>query len=80
MQVPVFRSIAKPIYWGGLPRSVLICMILFTGVGFFFFRSLYVVVPTTLLYYALKLVVREDRRIFSILRQNFRLKSYYYPD
>lgn len=80
MQVPVFRSIAKPVYWGGLPRGILICLIIFTGVAFFIFKSLYVVIPTTLLYYILKLIVREDRRVFGILRQNFKLKSYYYPD
>lgn len=80
MQVPVFKSLAKPVYWCGLPRSVFFSIILLTIVAFFFFKTIYVAVPVIIIYFVLRLLVREDRRIFDILVENFHLKSHYFPD
>lgn len=80
MQVPVFKSLAKPVYWSGLPRPIFFAIFISALILFFVFGSIYVAIPITLVYMFFKLLVREDRRIFDILAESFKTKGHYYPD
>lgn len=80
MNVPVFKSLGKPVYWCGLPRTLFFMFIIVTVGAFLIFRTLYITIPITLLYFTFRLLVREDRRIFAILRESMKIKGHYFPD
>lgn len=80
MQAPVFKSLAKPVYWCGVPRMAFFAIIIMSGIMFLFFKTIYIVIPVTFLFFLLRLLVREDRRIFAVIQESIRTKGHYFPD
>lgn len=78
MRAKVFKSLTKPVYWGGLPRELFIALFMFGLLCLMIFHSLKAIFPLFILYAFLVGIVKIDHRIFSILNEAFRLKSHYF--
>lgn len=78
MYAKVFKSLCKPVFWGGLPRDVFISILLIGIFSFVILHSIKVFIPLFFIYIFLLSIVRIDHRIFGIIKDSLRLKSHYY--
>ena len=78
MRAHVFKSLSCPVYWGGLPRNVFICILMLSILMVFVFRSLKALIPLFFVYSFLLFLVKNDHRIFGILKESLKFKSHYY--
>lgn len=78
MQVPVFKSLAKPMTWGGIPRTVFIVIIIMALFSVVIFQSIKGVLPILAGYVIILSLCRYDPKIFSILYKNLCLKTHYF--
>ena len=78
MRAKVFKSLTKPVFWGGLPRELFIFLFMFGLLSIMIFHSLTALFPLFIIYAFLAGIAKIDHRIFSILRESFRFKSHYF--
>lgn len=78
MTIPVFKSLAKPMTWGGVPRNVFIMIIMAALISIVIFQSIKGVLPILAVYAIILSLCRYDPKIFSILYKNLHLKTHYF--
>lgn len=78
MNIPVFKSLAKPMTWGGVPRSIFIMIILATLISVVLFQSIKGVLPIMAVYAIILFLCKYDPKIFTILYNNLNLKTHYF--
>lgn len=78
MHAKVFKSLSKPVFWGGLPRDMFIVIFMFGLFTLILFHTIKALAPLFIIYLFLVGVARIDHRIFGILRESIKIKSHYY--
>lgn len=78
MIVPVFKSLSKPMTWGGVPRNIFILIILASLISVVIFQSIKGVLPILAVYMIVLALCKYDPKIFSILYKNLNLKTHYF--
>lgn len=79
-RIPVYKSLYKPMLWGGLPRTIFIAFLIFEMAFLVVFRNQSVVLAGLCIYFVLLAITRYDTHFFRILMQSFKLKDAYFPD
>ena len=67
MIVPVFKSLSKPMTWGGVPRNIFILIILASLISVVIFQSIKGVLPILAVYMIVLALCKYDPKIFTIL-------------
>lgn len=80
MTINTYKSLYKPMTWGGIPRVLFILIVLFSIISIILFKSIRGVLPIAAIYGIILLAVRVDYYIFNILFENLRYKDAYLPD
>lgn len=80
MEIPTFKSLYKPMTWGGIPRTAFILIIMCGMFSIVAFKSLRAILPIAAVYLLLLALVRIDYKILEILKENLGHKDSYFPD
>ena len=80
MEIPTYKSLFKPMLWGGVPRNMMIFIILLSMLSIILLQSWRGILPIIALYALLVLLMRIDYKILPILQENLKYKDAYFPD
>lgn len=80
MEIPTFKSLYKPMTWGGIPRTAFLLIIMFGMLSVVAFKSLRAILPIAAVYLLMLTLVRIDYKILEILKENLGHKDSYFPD
>lgn len=80
LDIPVFKGLYKPLYWGGLPRGLFIALAALTAFAVIVFKSPYAVIPVAAVYAVCIVICRIDQHLLSIIIDNWKMKDAYFPD
>lgn len=80
MKVPTYKSLYRPLTWGGIPRNAFILIIFGSMMSVMIFKNIKACLPLLLIYLIMLALIKVDAKILDILRRNLRLKDAYFPD
>jgi type IV secretory pathway VirB3-like protein len=80
VEIPTFKSLYKPMTWGGIPRTAFLLIIMFGMLSVVAFKSLRAILPIAAVYLLMLTLVRIDYKILEILKENLGHKDSYFPD
>lgn len=78
MNVNTYKSLYKPLLWGGIPREYFILIALFSILSVMVFQSLKACLPILAIYGIMVLLNRIDAKILTILKENLAFKHIYF--
>ena len=76
-EIPVHRSLVKPLYWMGVPRSVLIIELLLIILGGVLFKTFLVVFVVVGLHFIFRYFGQKDSQFMDIFFRYLRHNRYY---
>lgn len=80
LDIPVYKGLYKPLFWGGLPRTLFITLMTLTALAVIVLKSPYAVIPVAAVYVVCAAVCRIDQHLLSIIMDSWRMKDVYFPD
>ena len=78
-EVPLHRSLTQPLFWGGVPRNVLLAEVLAGVVGGIFFKTLIVPGIAVCVHFICRYLGQFDPNFLGVFWNNKNYKSYYKP-
>ena len=78
-EVPLHRSLTQPLFWGGVPRNVLIAEFLIGVVGGILLKTLIVPVIAVAIHFLFRFLGQEDPYFLDVFWRSKDYKSYYEP-
>ena len=77
-EIPIHRSLVKPLYWMGVPRNLFITEILFAVLGGIFMKTWTVLFVAVAAHYLFRHLGQQDPQFHQVFWQGKSHKSYYY--
>ncbi|MGL5271566.1 MAG: VirB3 family type IV secretion system protein [Selenomonadaceae bacterium] len=77
-EIPIHRSLVKPLYWMGVPRNLFIAEILFAVLGGIFMKTWTVLFVAVAAHYLFRHLGQQDPQFHQVFWQGRSHKSYYY--
>ena len=76
-EIPVHRSLVKPLYWMGVPRAVLILEILFGILCGVIFKTFLVPIMLVCIHFLFRYLGQRDSRFMDVFVRYLRHNRYY---
>ena len=76
-EIPVHRSLVKPLYWMGVPRSVLILEILVGILGGVIFKTFMVPVVLVCVHFLFRYLGQKDSQFMDVFFRSLRHNKFY---
>ena len=77
--VPLHRSLTQPIFWGGVPRNLLLLEVLVGIIGGIFFKTILVPVLCIAAHYLFRFLGQHDPDFLGVFWRSKDYRPYYYP-
>ena len=76
-ELPVHRSLTKPVYWMGVPRGLFILELLFAVLGGIIFKSFIVIVIAVIAHLIFKFLGNSDPLFHEVFMRSLRHDMFY---
>lgn len=78
MEVNTYKSLYKPLLWGGINREYFILIFLASIGSVMLFKTFRALLPIIAIYSILVIINRIDTKLISILKENLKFKNVYF--
>lgn len=78
-EIPIHRSITRPIFWGGVPRNLLISEILVGILGAVFFKTWIIPVLAVISHFIFRYLGQKDPQFLEVFWRSKDYEDYYHP-
>lgn len=78
MEVNTYKSLYKPLLWGGINRDHFILIFLASIASIMLFKTFRAIFPIIAIYTILVIINRIDNKLIPILQENFKFKNIYF--
>ena len=78
MEVNTYKSLYKPLLWGGINREHFILIFLSAIASIMLFKTFRAIFPIIAIYTILVIINRIDTKLITILQENLKFKNVYF--
>lgn len=76
-ELPVHRSLVKPMYWMGVPRGILIIELMLAVLGGILFKTFLVVVLVAIMHFIMRYFGQKDSMFLDVFMRYIKHSGYY---